>query len=335
MKRILNTLAAIFILALSQSCSLTDKKEEIAILIPSDIDRFRNVAKTYAAKVEELGYHCTIYNAKNNETQQLEQAREAIGRGVKSVCISPVNGNSAAAIVRELKNAGIPVIAYNRLVYNCNLDCFVAGDIKGLAKMMVETAVKEKPNGNYYIIGGDRFDLNGEMLRKNIDSLLAPYEKSGDINVVYRNYIENWDPIIATRELTQAVNLSGKKPDAIISAYDGISAGIIGEIERLYGTTEGIVITGQDAEIEAIKNILAGKQTMTALHSVKSEAISAAMVAVALAKGQKIDGISGQTFNGQTDVPTIHVSSVKITKDNIDDVIIKGGTFTAAQVYGE
>lgn len=333
MRRIINAISIIFATLIIASCSKSDVKDEISFLCPSDISRFLNASKLFAKQINDNGYHCTIYNAKGNDALQLEQAREAIRHGAKSICVAAVNGNSAAAIIRECKNAGVPIVAYNRLINNCDLDCFVAGDIKKLAEMMVNEALRIKPTGNYYIICGDRFDINGLSLRNNIDKLLEPHVKSGDINIVYRNFTENWDAATSAREFGLALNLSGKKPDAILAGYDGMSRAIIEEVKKYYGSVDGIVVTGQDAELESIKSIVAGEQTMTAYHPVKAEAEKCAEVAIAMAKGTKIQGITGSTFNGQTEVPTIHISSILVNKSNIDDIIIKGGVFTEEEVY--
>lgn len=336
MLRILNR-ALLFILLLTAagcSCSDTTDKDRVAILIPSDILRFKNVAKVFASKMNEAGYQCDIYNAANSEALQMEHARRAIASGVRCACISAVNANTAAAIVRLFEEAGIPVMAYNRLINNCHLNCFVAGDVKGLAEMMVRTAIEAKPNGYYYIIGGDRYDINGHALRQATDSLLAPYEERGDITVVYRCYTENWDPAVAAEQFVQAVNLSGRKPDAVLAGYDAMSRSIIGAIEEIYGSTDGIVVTGQDAELASVRMIVEGRQTMTAYHRQAIEADMAAQAAAALAAGRKPkDIITGTTFNGMEEVPTISVTSQLITQDNVNEEIIKRGIYKAEDVY--
>lgn len=317
------------------SCSSGKSDEkEVAVLIPSDITRFVNMAEVMKSKLASKGYKCRIYNAKGNETTQMAQADTAIMRGAKCICISAVNGNTAASIVRLCHNNDVPIFAYNRLVNNCDLDCFVAGDVEKLAKMMFETAHQKKPRGNYYIICGDRFDLNGEKLRKNLDKLIDPFVSMGDINLIYRTYVENWDPKMAAREIRQAINLSGKKPDAVLAGYDGMARAISDELEQLYGSVDGIAITGQDAELESIKYILDDRQTMTAYHPTNEEAETCVSVAISLAEGKAVKGLTSTTFNGTNNVPTINVSSILIDKDNIESLLVnKYKVYKRSEIY--
>ena len=323
----------LLIITLSTSCS-TKSTKKIGLLIPvNTVQRYIVEGKYIQEKAKEHGYDLIIEYADNNDALQIEQAKALIDK-VDGICVIPVNGITAAEIVRQYKSAGKPIVAYNRMIQNSEPDYYVTGDNDALAQLMINTAVKYKPNGNYYVLGGDKFDINGLQLQQAIDSELLPYEESGQINVVFRSLTQDWDQDMAASNLRKAINLSGIKPDAVIAAYDGIAEKSMEVLRDIYGEVGNIVVTGQDAELRAIRSIARGEQTMTAYHSPKNNGYACAEAIVALIEGKKANTKNiTYTFNGLIDVPTIKIAPTLITKDNIDEVLIKGGIFTSTEVY--
>jgi ABC-type xylose transport system, periplasmic component len=171
-------------------------------------------------------------------------------------------------------------------------------------------------------------------LQQNIDSLLKPHEKNGEITVVFRSYTEDWNGETAGHNLKKAINFSGIKPDAIIAGYDGMSEAAIAVMKELYGEVGDVVITGQDAELRALKHIVEGDQTMTAFHSPKDNAYACVDAIVALMNGKKASSKNiTYTFNGAMEVPTIKIPSQLVTKENLEQVIIKNKAFTYNEIY--
>ncbi len=325
-------LNVLFLCLIATSCSSGGTKKIGLLISASSVDRYVQEGNCIKERAAELGYEVLIEFAENNDALQISHAHEMIDK-VDGLCLIAVNGITAAEIVREYKSAGKPVIAYNRLIQNCEPDFFITGDNSNLAEMMVGVALKSKPHGNYYLLGGDKFDINGIQLQNAIDSLLKPYEESGAINVVFRGLTQDWNSDLAAENLRKAINLSGIKPDVIISAYDGMSQKSVDVLKEIYGEVGDVVITGQDAEMRAIRNIARGEQTMTAYHSPKNNGYAGAEAIVALIEGKNISkaGIT-RTNNGLVDVPTIKIPSILITKDNYDDILIKGGVYSKQQV---
>jgi D-xylose transport system substrate-binding protein len=122
--------------------------------------------------------------------------------------------------------------------------------------------------------------------------------------------------------------------DAIITSYDGLAIGAVKALED-YDYAGGIVITGQDAEIEAIKAIVDGKMTLTVYKSIKTISSAAIDLAMEIAKGKKGSGINSTVNNGRVDVPTVLLTPVAVDKNNIKETIIADGFFNKEQVYGE
>ena len=327
------TLKTLLISSILSSCG-GKKEKTFGLLLPSqNVARYIAESNFMKERAEQLGVKVIIEFAENNDANQIRQAKELIDK-VDGLCIIPVNGNTAAEIVRDYKSKGLPVIAYNRLIQNSRPDYYVSGDNVKLAELMVNTALKHKPNGNYFLLGGDKFDLNGLQLQQNIDSLLKPHETSGAIHVIFRSFTEDWSSELAAYNLKKAIHLSGIKPDAIIAAYDGMAEAAINVMKEIYGEVGDVVITGQDAELRAIKHIMAGEQTMTAYHSAKDNAYACAEAIVALMNGKKASTKNiTYTFNGEIDVPTIKIPSLLVTKENVEEVIIKNKVYTREEIY--
>jgi len=333
MKTYLIILLNLLIISATLTSCQQEGKMTIGMLIPANtVERYINESNYIKEKASQLGADVIIEFADNNDALQINQAKAMLDK-VDGLCIIPVNGITAAEIVREYKASGKPVIAYNRLIQNCEPDYFITGDNNILAELMVNTALAQKPRGNYYLLGGDKFDINGIQLQTAIDSILKPHEESGAVNVVFRSLTQDWNPDLAAENLKKAINLSGIRPDAVIAAYDGMSVKCIEVIKELYGDVDDIVITGQDCELRAVKAIARGEQTMTAYHSPKNNGYACAEAIVALMNGKKADTKNiTYTYNGMINVPTIKIPSILINKNNYEKELIQNGIFTRQEI---
>ncbi|MBI9062744.1 MAG: substrate-binding domain-containing protein [Marinilabiliaceae bacterium] len=325
------TILATFIILLS-SCS-NDKKIKVGFLYTSDVtERYVKESLFFKERAEQLGAEVIIEHADGKEALQYEKAVDMLEAGVDALSIISVNANTAAAIVREAHERGVPVLGYNRLIPNCELDLFLSGNNETLGKMMVEEVLKVKPSGNFIIMGGAKDDRNGLELQQSLEKHLEPVIQSGKVKILYKTFIEDWSNEHAAFELKQVLSFTGERPDAIFAGFDGIADGCIKVLDE-YGYTD-VAITGQDAELRAIKNILAGKQTMTVFHPLKTNAYTGAELAIDLANGKLPEKTRlSYVNNGMIDVPAIKIESITITKDNIEKVLIEGGFYTKAEVY--
>ena len=306
---------------------------KIGFLYSDPTYRFVLESEYFAERARELGAEVIVMSGEKNEVIQYERALEMIEAGVDYLAIIPVNANTANAIVREAKSAGVQVMSYTRLIPDSDLDVFIASDNFGSGAAVVNFAISKVPRGNYILMGGDKFDRNGVELQSAIDSLLAPKVKSGDINILYRTYTETWDRSYAAFELDQFLNNSSELPDVILSAYDGMSQAMIEVLEE-HNLVGKVIMTGQDAELKSIKYIVEGKQHFTLSHPYKQIAYKAAEIAVKMARGERLDKSEIIYINnGFKEVPTVQIGSIPVTRENIDEVIIKGGVYTRAEVY--
>jgi D-xylose transport system substrate-binding protein len=218
------------------------------------------------------------------------------------------------------------------LINNTEYDLFVTGDNADNARLFCEAALSRKPTGNYVILAGDRFDRNGFELKQHIDSILKPHVDAGRINILYETHIERWSHKQSVFEFEQVVSSYGTNIDAIISCNDEMGRGSL-DVLRKYGAGEGIVITGQDATLSFVKGVYNGELTMTIYHPHKALGHQTAELVSQLLSGKKARNIANsETINGAAAIPTFKIKSVAVTRENLEEVLIKSGEFTLDQL---
>jgi D-xylose transport system substrate-binding protein len=322
----------LFILGLLVSCQSSEELK-IAYLHPSPKRmRFVKDGKFIVERLEQLGAKAIVVDSDNDESLQIKHGMELVDQGVDLLIIVPVNGITIAPLVRYAKDKGVSVIAYNRLISNVDYDLYFTGDNVDNALLMCTEALKRKPQGNYVVLAGDRFDKNGVELKDAIDSILKPHVDSKNINVIYESYIEDWSRPNATFEFSQIIDAYGNNIDAVIACGDNMATGVI-TILKKHGLEGQVVVTGQNTEIEALKNLVQGYQHITIYHPHKLLGYKVAEMAVEIAKGfDPKELASSYTFNGYAQIPTFKVKSIAITKDNLRKELIESGAFTESEL---
>lgn len=298
-----------------------------------ETDRYIKEGNYFKERAEQLGAKVIVDDGEGDQNIQYDKAIEMFDQGIDALVLIAINTNSAAAIVREGQARGIKIIAYNRMVKNCEPDFYISGNNESLGKIMVDAVFRKRKEGNVVILGGDKYDRNAVELQASIDKEIAPLVQSGDLKILYKTFIEEWNDVNAAYELEQYLSLHGTKPDIIFAGYDGIAEAAIRVLEK-HGLLNNVLITGQDAEIRGVKNIIAGKQLMTAFHPLKETAYKAAEITFELAT----DGSSEEkemTFfnNGFADIPWVKIDSKSVTKENIDEILIQSNFYKKEQVY--
>jgi D-xylose transport system substrate-binding protein len=220
------------------------------------------------------------------------------------------------------------------MIFNCDLDYYVSFDNVKVGELMANFAIKLKPKGNYMLLSGDKADKNAIWVRQGHRKIIDPLVKSGDIKIVYDMYIEDWSSDNAYHEMKTYLNLSCVNvPDVILSAYDGISTGALKALDENHVTALP-VITGQNAELDACRNILNGRQSMTIYKPLKTEAEQAAILAVKCAKNESVEKTGKTSYNGAIEVPSLLIEPICVTASNMKSTIIADGFLKEAEVYG-
>jgi D-xylose transport system substrate-binding protein len=309
---------------------------KIALLLPeSKTTRYESADRPYITdKIKQLCEKCeVIYNNANQDSSaQQAQADSALTNGAKVMILDAVDGKAAEGIVSKAKSQNVPVIAYDRLAsgpvdYYVSFDNEAVGKAQGQGLLDALKAGGDPKRGQIVMINGDPADPNAADFKKGAHSVL-----DGQVTIAKEYDIPKWAPEEAQNRAEQAITAVGKdKIIGVYSANDGMAAGIISALKSA-GFNPVPPVTGQDAEVAAIQRILAGEQAMTVYKAIKPEAEAAAEMAVAAGQGKTYDKATAKKNNGTKEVPSLLLTPVVLTKDNLKDTVFKDKFVTPAQV---
>ncbi|MCG8349094.1 MAG: sugar ABC transporter substrate-binding protein [Chloroflexales bacterium] len=322
----------------NDSASAPSADGKMAILLPEtktaryesqDLPNFRN-------KLQELGFDVEnnlIYlNANQDAANQQSQAEAALTNGAKILVLDPVDSDSASVIADMAKSQNVPVISYDRLTkgsdgvnYYISFDNEKVGQLQGQALF---DALAGKENPTVVMINGSPTDNNASMFKQGAHSVL-----DGKVNIAKEYDTPDWSPDKAQDQMTQALTALSNQVDGVLAANDGTAGGSIAAMKAA-GVNPLPPVTGQDAELAAIQRIILGEQYMTVYKAIKPEAEVAAELAYLLLTGAEVpaDMINGSVNNGVIDVPSILLTPIVVTKDNIKDTVVADGFWTVEQI---
>jgi D-xylose transport system substrate-binding protein len=312
----------------------------IALLLPEHTTaRYETQDRpNFEREVKALCSNCKVVyeNANQDASEQQSQADSVLTKGIDAMVLDPVDATSASAIVAKAKAQKVPVISYDRLVSGADLDAYISFDNVRVGRLQA-TALENKlkqdgsAKGPIVMINGDPTDNNAHLFKQGASSV---FSRDG-VKIAKSYDTPGYTPANAQTELQQAITALGNNGFAgVYDANDGIASGAITAMKDAGINPASRPTTGQDAELDGIQRILAGQQYMTVYKAVKNEAIDAAKLAVALAKGQPLPAnlVNQHTKSGKTSVPSVILTPVAVTKKNVASTVIKDGYWTPAQI---
>jgi D-xylose transport system substrate-binding protein len=273
-------------------------------------------------RAKEVGAVLDVQVANGDDAVQTRQADNMLTKGIDVLIVAPHNGEIAASIVEAAHRRGVPVIAYDRLIRNADVDLYISHQVVRMGELQGEYALRNKPKGNYVLIGGSPTDYNAQLLRRGQLNILQPAIDRGDIKIISQQFAREWKPEEALRITEDALTRSGNKIDAIVASNDGTAGGAISALEAV-GLAGKVLVTGQDAQKDAIQRIVKGTQTMTVWKEIQPLAFGAVDAAMKLARKEPLQ-TTEKVNNGKIDVPAILLSPSVVDKSNVDAVIASG-----------
>jgi D-xylose transport system substrate-binding protein len=313
---------------------------KIAFLLPeSKTARYESQDRPlFEKKVKALCSDCEIIysNADQDPAKQQQQAEAALTKGAKVMVLDPVDAASAGAIVARAQQSKVPVVSYDRLITDAPIDYYVQFDSRKVGKLQGESLAAKlksdgKPKGPIVMINGAPTDNNAKLFKSGATTVL----KSSGVTIGKQYDTPDWSPDKAQQEMEQAITALGQTGfNGVYAANDGTAGGAIAAMKGAGIKPSTRPTTGQDAELPAIQRILIGDQYMTVYKPIKPLADNAAEIAVKLAKGEDVPTnlVPDKENNGNKDVPTKTLDITAVTKDNVNDTVIKDGYWTAQLV---
>jgi D-xylose transport system substrate-binding protein len=266
---------------------------------------------------DAAGVKSIIENAEGDKSTQQQQAEQMLTNGAKVLLLVNLDSGSGAAIAANAKSRGAKVIDYDRLTLNGDSDYYVSFDNTQVGKLQGEGLVKclGTPNGQSIAeLNGSPTDNNATLFKNGYDSVLNPLYKEGKLKKVADQSVPDWDNQKALTIFEQMLQKSGNKIQGVAAANDGLGNAVISALKARH--LPQIPVTGQDATLQGIQNILNGDQCMTVYKAIQKEADAAAKIAIALLKGQTPQ-VNDKIDNGTKTIPAQFETPVAVTKDNI------------------
>ncbi|OZV82319.1 sugar ABC transporter substrate-binding protein [Micromonospora echinospora] len=316
----------------SDSDAGSDKKPKIGVILPDSKSsgRWENADRKFLeAAFKAAGVDYDIQNAQDDKSNFQTIADQMITSGVTALMIVNLDSGTGKAVLDKAKSQGVATIDYDRLTlggsaeYYVSFDNEVVGKLQGegLTKCLTDKGV-QKPVVAY--LNGSPTDNNATLFKNGYDSVLKPKFDSGEYVKGPEQSVPAWDNAQGATLFEQMLTQTGGKIDGVLAANDGLGNAAISVLKKnkLNGK---VPVTGQDADLQGLQNILAGDQCMTVYKAIKQEADAAAELAIGLAKGERKE--TGQTVKDPEsgrDVPSVLLTPKLIFKENVKDVVADG-----------
>jgi D-xylose transport system substrate-binding protein len=311
----------------------------IALLLPENhTPRYEAADRPdFQAKVKDLCSDCKILysNAGQDASKQQSQAEAALTQGAKVLVVDAVDAGSAASIVSKAKAQKVPVVSYDRLITNSDVDYYVSFDNVRVGRLQGDTLIKGlkakgSPTGPVVMLAGDPADNNAKLFKQGANQSL----KAGGVKIAKSYDTPGWSADKAQNEMQQSITALGNNGfKGVLGANDDLAGGAIAALKSAGIKPSSVPSTGQDATVAGLQRILIGDQYMTVWKPVKPESGAAAQIAVALVNGDDVPSnlINQQVDNGQKKVPSVILQPQAIIKSKVNDVV-KGGDVKASDL---
>jgi D-xylose transport system substrate-binding protein len=305
----------------------------IGFLMDNTHERWRRDKELMGERARVLEVALVTEAADGDQAKQVQLADKMLNDGIKALVLVPHDAEGAASIVEKATTQKVPVISYDRLVRNADVAMYVSFDNTKVGEMQASYLLEKAPTGNYLLIGGSPHDNNAKEIREGQMKVLGPAVKAGKIKIVGEGWADNWSATEAEQQTEAALKKTGNKLAAIVASNDQMAGGAIKALEKA-NLAGKVMVSGQDAELEACKRLVAGTQAMTVYKPLAALARMAANNAVRLAKGDPTDAVS-TVNNGKKDVPARLLDPIAVDKSNIDGLLINDGYHTREDIYGK
>lgn len=339
-KRSVLLLVVIMMLTLVSCANADNEKEEkipqeerkIQIGMSFDsfvIERWQRDRDVFVSMAKELGAEVNVQNANGDLEEQKKQIDYFIKKGMDVLVIVCIDSEGLRDSVQKAKDAGIKVIAYDRLITDADVDLYITFDNEKVGEMMANALIERGiSGGSVLMLGGSPTDNNVPLVENGFKKVM----KERNVTILDSVHAEGWRAELAASYIYDHIDVVSEA-DAIMCGNDNIASKVVHALseKRMAGN---ILVVGQDADLEACQRIVEGTQVMTAYKPVEKLAQRAAECAVALAKGDEITGSDVTVLNnGRFQIPYVGLEPISVTEKNINEVIINSGFHLKEDVY--
>ena len=309
-----------------------EKDDKIQIGMSFDsfvIERWQRDRDVFVSTAKELGAEVNVQNANGDIEEQKKHIDYFIEKGVDAIVVICIDSYGLQEQVKKAMDAGIIVVAYDRMITNANTDLYISFDNSMVGSMMGEALVK---NG---VGGGDVLMLGGSPTDSNVPIVETAFKEvmeENNVTILESFHADNWEAELAATYVYENMNVV-MRADAIMCGNDNLASQVVRALaeKRLAGD---ILVVGQDADLEACQRIVEGTQLMTVYKPVEKLAQRAAECTVELIVNGELDGEDVLSIDdGTYIIPYVGIQPISVTESNIDAIIIDGGFHLKEDVY--
>ena len=301
-------------------------------------------------QLEDAGYKVDLQYAEDDIPTQVSQVENMVTKGVKMLVIAAIDGTALGDVLDTAEDSDIPVISYDRLIRDSDtIDYYATFDNEKVGELQAQSlldglATRGKGPFNVELFAGSPDDNNATFFWNGAMKVLQPKIDDGTLKVVSgqtdfkQAAILRWDPATAQKRMEDILTKSYTRAtvDGVLSPYDGLSLGIIAALKSNgYGAGGKAlpIVTGQDAEVQSVKSILAGEQYSTIFKDTRELAKVTVAMVKAIASGKKPEVNDTETYdNGKKVVPSYLLDPVPVTKENVQSALVDTGYYTADEL---
>lgn len=316
-----------------------------------NLEKWPREAKLMAEAAQKYGAELIVQVANHDVKLQNDQIENLALQGCDVIIVVAEDADAAVTAVEQAAASGIPVIAYDRMIYTDKLSAYVTGDPKENGRNQARAVLNILDKGRFVLLGGSPTDNNAYKMREGQLEILQPYIDKKQIEVVADQWVDNWDPAIATQKMENILTALANNIDAVVAMNDGTALGAIQAL-RAQGLNGKVPISGLDATLAGCKAIVEGDLTCTLYRDPKDRVYAAVEVAVNLAKGKGPVAEPKSTLRILKNVPLSEIvadatvasrlkgsityvqsGNILVTKENLYDTVIKSGFQKWEDVY--
>ena len=313
-------------------------------------ERWKPEADLMTKLLNAKGYDVVVQEANHDVKLQNDQIDNMVAQGAKGLIVIAEDGDAAVTSVDKAADAGVKVIAYDRLIKSAKISAYLSFNNVDVGKAEADGVAKAldldhwdvaKKGGPAKIVmsGGSPTDNNAILVRQGQMEIMQPYIDKGVVKIVADQWVDNWDAATAEKMMENILTGQKNQIDGVVASNDGTALGEL-QAMKAQGLAGKVPISGQDATADGCNSIVLGQQTVTVFKDIRLLAPKATDMMDALLTGKAIEGLTKYTLaeltNDKTktgDVQAVFLPVVEVTKDNVYDVVVKSGFQPYDKVY--
>ena len=291
------------------------------------IERWQKDRDVFVSTAKDYGAEVNIQNANGDLEEQINQIEYFIKQKVDVIVIICIDSNGLTDVVKKAKDAGIKVVAYDRMINDADIDLYISFDNEKVGELMAKALLNpDKKDQKVLMLCGPLTDNNVNLVQEGFKKIMD----ENNVEILDVMYAEGWKAELAGSYIYENID-KVMKADGIMCGNDNMATMVVHALaeKQLAGKID---VVGQDGDLEACQRIVEGTQKMTVYKPVEKLAKEAAIYSIRLAKGESLEELE-TVASGNHEIPYCLLPPQSVNKQNIDELIIESGVHLKEDVY--